>query len=86
VLGSADPEFDDYCRHFGVLEQMTDKLLKDTKAFTEAVICTSYPLPSSPEVILTISRQNNSQPYSPPALASPVTFPPSSIPSQVNLT
>ncbi|KIM84702.1 hypothetical protein PILCRDRAFT_818315 [Piloderma croceum F 1598] len=35
---SADPEFDDYCRHFGIMEQMTDKLLKDTKAFTEAVI------------------------------------------------
>jgi len=35
---STDPEFDDYCRHFGVLEQMTDKLLKDTKTFTEAVI------------------------------------------------
>jgi amphiphysin len=35
---STDPEFDDYCRHFGVMEQMTDKLLKDTKLFSEAVI------------------------------------------------
>jgi amphiphysin len=39
ILGSTDPEFDDYCRHFGILEQMTEKLIKDTKVFTEAVIC-----------------------------------------------
>ncbi|KAL4069323.1 hypothetical protein J3A83DRAFT_4250523 [Scleroderma citrinum] len=35
---SSDPEFDDYNRHFAALEQATEKLLKDTKAFTEAVI------------------------------------------------
>lgn len=34
---SSDPEFDDLNRHFAVLEQATEKLLKDTKAFTEAV-------------------------------------------------
>jgi hypothetical protein len=36
--GSTDPEFDDYQRHFGVMEQATEKLIKDTKAFSEAVI------------------------------------------------
>ncbi|KAF7968100.1 hypothetical protein HWV62_38540 [Athelia sp. TMB] len=35
---STDPEFDDYCRHFGVLETSTEKLLKDTRAFSDAVI------------------------------------------------
>ncbi|OCH88366.1 BAR-domain-containing protein [Obba rivulosa] len=34
---SNDPEFDDYARRFTSIEQATDKLLKDTKAFTEAV-------------------------------------------------
>ncbi|KAF8640588.1 hypothetical protein AX17_000250 [Amanita inopinata Kibby_2008] len=34
---SADPEFDDYHRHFSMLEQGADKLIKDTKTFTEAV-------------------------------------------------
>ncbi|KIJ21433.1 hypothetical protein PAXINDRAFT_64064 [Paxillus involutus ATCC 200175] len=34
---SSDPEFDDYNRHFAVLEQATEKLLKDTKVFTDAV-------------------------------------------------
>ncbi|KAF9229699.1 BAR-domain-containing protein [Gyrodon lividus] len=34
---SSDPEFDDYNRHFATLEQSTEKLLKDTKAFTDAV-------------------------------------------------
>ncbi|KAI6133390.1 hypothetical protein EDD16DRAFT_1735554 [Pisolithus croceorrhizus] len=34
---SSDPEFDELNRHFAVLEQSTEKLLKDTKAFTEAV-------------------------------------------------
>ncbi|KZT24675.1 BAR-domain-containing protein [Neolentinus lepideus HHB14362 ss-1] len=34
---SIDPEFDDYQRRFGSLEQATEKLLKDTKAFTDAV-------------------------------------------------
>ncbi|KAF9243760.1 hypothetical protein BU15DRAFT_86204 [Melanogaster broomeanus] len=33
----ADPEFDDYNLHFVSLEQATEKLLKDTKAFTDAV-------------------------------------------------
>ncbi|KIK47937.1 hypothetical protein CY34DRAFT_798802 [Suillus luteus UH-Slu-Lm8-n1] len=35
---SSDPEFDDYNRHFISLEQATEKLLKDTKAFSENVI------------------------------------------------
>ncbi|KAG0699734.1 hypothetical protein DFH29DRAFT_935598 [Suillus ampliporus] len=35
---SSDPEFDDYNRHFVSLEQATEKLLKDTKAFSETVI------------------------------------------------
>ncbi|EPQ61224.1 BAR-domain-containing protein [Gloeophyllum trabeum ATCC 11539] len=34
---SVDPEFDDYQRRFASLEQATEKLLKDTKAFTDAV-------------------------------------------------
>jgi amphiphysin len=34
---SADPEFDDYQRNFAVLETATEKFLKDTKAFTDAV-------------------------------------------------
>ncbi|KAF8912890.1 hypothetical protein CPB84DRAFT_1759797 [Gymnopilus junonius] len=34
---STDPEFDDYQRHFTALEQAADKLIKDTKAFIEAV-------------------------------------------------
>ncbi|EGN92669.1 hypothetical protein SERLA73DRAFT_116945 [Serpula lacrymans var. lacrymans S7.3] len=35
---SSDPEFDDYGRHFAALEQSTEKLLKDTKAYSEAVV------------------------------------------------
>lgn len=34
---STDPEFDDYNRRFAVLEGAAEKLLKDTKAFDEAV-------------------------------------------------
>ncbi|KAJ7293886.1 hypothetical protein C8J57DRAFT_1162760 [Mycena rebaudengoi] len=34
---STDPEFDDYQRHFGSMEQATEKLMKDTKAFTDSV-------------------------------------------------
>ncbi|KAJ2928909.1 hypothetical protein H1R20_g8355, partial [Candolleomyces eurysporus] len=34
---SNDPEFDDYHRQFQGIESGTDKLLKDTKAFTDAV-------------------------------------------------
>ncbi|KAF7320137.1 Bar adaptor protein [Mycena kentingensis (nom. inval.)] len=34
---SNDPEFDDYQRHFGTMEKSTEKLLKETKAFTDAV-------------------------------------------------
>ncbi|PPQ67408.1 hypothetical protein CVT25_005987 [Psilocybe cyanescens] len=34
---SVDPEFDDYQRHFTALEQAAEKIIKDTKAFTEAV-------------------------------------------------
>ena len=33
---SNDPEFDDYSRRFGSLETAAEKLLKDTKAFTDA--------------------------------------------------
>ncbi|KIK70350.1 hypothetical protein GYMLUDRAFT_32353 [Collybiopsis luxurians FD-317 M1] len=34
---SNDPEFDDYQRHFTSMEHAVEKLLKDTKAFTDAV-------------------------------------------------
>ncbi|KAF9454932.1 BAR-domain-containing protein [Macrolepiota fuliginosa MF-IS2] len=34
---SADPEFDDYNRHFGNLETAAERLIKDTKTFCEAV-------------------------------------------------
>ncbi|KAJ3476179.1 hypothetical protein NLI96_g11340 [Meripilus lineatus] len=34
---SNDPEFDDYARRFASIEQATEKLLKDTKAFVEGV-------------------------------------------------
>ncbi|KAI0045758.1 BAR-domain-containing protein [Auriscalpium vulgare] len=34
---STDPEFDEYQRNFTTIEGATDKFLKDTKAFTEAV-------------------------------------------------
>lgn len=34
---STDPEFDDYARRFASLETAAEKLLKDTKAFTDAV-------------------------------------------------
>ncbi|KAF9535786.1 hypothetical protein CPB83DRAFT_754324 [Crepidotus variabilis] len=34
---SADTEFDEYARHFGNLESAADKLIKDTKAFCDAV-------------------------------------------------
>ncbi|KAJ7629350.1 BAR-domain-containing protein [Mycena rosella] len=34
---STDPEFDDYQRHFGSMEKAAEKLLKDTKSFTDAV-------------------------------------------------
>ncbi|TFK47948.1 BAR-domain-containing protein [Heliocybe sulcata] len=34
---SVDPEFEDYQRRFASLEQATEKLMKDTKAFTDAV-------------------------------------------------
>jgi amphiphysin len=34
---STDPEFDDYNRHFCTLEVATEKLIKDTKAFTDAI-------------------------------------------------
>lgn len=34
---SIDPEFEDYARRFSSVETATDKLLKDTKAYIEAV-------------------------------------------------
>jgi len=37
-LESTDPEFEDYKRHFASMETATEKFLKDTKAFVEAVI------------------------------------------------
>jgi hypothetical protein len=39
---SADPEFDDYERHFTSMEQAAEKLIKDTKAFSEGVTCMDY--------------------------------------------
>ncbi|KJA29329.1 hypothetical protein HYPSUDRAFT_154349 [Hypholoma sublateritium FD-334 SS-4] len=35
---SADPEFDDYQRHFTSMEKAAEALIKDTKAFTDAVM------------------------------------------------
>jgi len=35
---SSDPEFEEYQRHFTTVEQATDKLIKDTKAFSDAVL------------------------------------------------
>ncbi|EIN13473.1 BAR-domain-containing protein [Punctularia strigosozonata HHB-11173 SS5] len=35
---SSDPEFEEYHRAFQTLEQSTEKLLKDTKAFSESVV------------------------------------------------
>ncbi|KAF8213722.1 hypothetical protein K438DRAFT_1957075 [Mycena galopus ATCC 62051] len=34
---STDPEFDDYQRHFGTMEKAAEKILKDTKSFTDAI-------------------------------------------------
>ncbi|KAJ7139521.1 hypothetical protein C8R44DRAFT_764687 [Mycena epipterygia] len=34
---STDAEFDDYQRHFGTMEKAAEKLLKDTKSFTDAI-------------------------------------------------
>jgi len=34
---SNDPEFDDYQRHFASMEKAVEKLIKDTKAFTDSV-------------------------------------------------
>lgn len=39
---STDPEFDDYQRHFTSLEQAAEKLIKDTKAFSEGVTGMDY--------------------------------------------
>ena len=49
-LESSDPEFDDYNSHFSALEQSTEKLLKDTKAYIEAVTG-MHPLPTFPSTI-----------------------------------
>ncbi|KAF8973843.1 hypothetical protein BDZ97DRAFT_397918 [Flammula alnicola] len=35
---SNDPEFDDYQRHFTILEKAAESLIKDTKSFTDAVM------------------------------------------------
>ena len=37
VSGSNDTEYDEFHRHFTQLEQAAEKLIKDTKAFCEAV-------------------------------------------------
>ena len=37
TLESSDPEFDDYSRRFESIEKATEKLLKDSKAYSEAV-------------------------------------------------
>jgi len=37
-IESTDPEFEDYKRHFGTLENATEKLLKDAKTFIEEII------------------------------------------------
>lgn len=34
---SVDTEYDEYHRHFSALEQGAEKLIKDSKAFSEAV-------------------------------------------------
>lgn len=34
---SNDPEYDEWQRHFSMIETSTDKLIKDTKAFMDAV-------------------------------------------------
>lgn len=34
---SNDPEFDDWNRNFTMIEQVTEKLIKDTKAYMDAV-------------------------------------------------
>lgn len=39
-LESLDPEYEDYSRNFAALEVETEKLLKDTTVFTEAVVST----------------------------------------------
>jgi hypothetical protein len=39
---SNDPEFDDHQRNFGMLEKATEKLLKDSKIFTDAVTGASH--------------------------------------------
>lgn len=41
-IESNDSEFDDYQRHFGSMEKGVEKMLKDTKAFTDAVNSTFY--------------------------------------------
>lgn len=37
ALESSDPEFDDYARRFESIEKATEKLLKDSKAYTDSV-------------------------------------------------
>lgn len=41
-LESNDPEFDDYNRKFTSLEASNDRLIKDCKVFSEAVISAAY--------------------------------------------
>lgn len=62
---------------------MTEKLLKDTKSFTESVI--GKPL-SSYRLVNSAYNCMHVQPCLPLALGSRTTLPPSSIPSQVNST
>jgi len=44
VLGSNDTEFEEFHRHFTQLEQAAEKLIKDTKAFCQAVTGDHYNL------------------------------------------
>jgi hypothetical protein len=74
---STDPEFDDFQRNFAVLETATEKFLKDTKAFTDAVN-SMRPLASSSRTAFLITLHQH---FSQQEVASHSTFPSSSIPS-----
>lgn len=38
-IESKDAEFDDYERHFSSLETAAERMIKDIKAFCEAIVC-----------------------------------------------
>jgi hypothetical protein len=62
-IESNDPEFDDFHRQFTAIEQGTDKLIKDTKAYTEAVTCNCVIFQTAYHKVLFLQR------YSLPVLA-----------------